>query len=145
MGLILLFFDILFHEQLQEKLQVCGYSEKLWIQISTLDTWPQETILKDFNVSKYLIWKTLKLKLGDLLTSPRKKIWKRLKTEANQAVLDFYEKNEYCWQMPRKKDHVIFNLKFISKSIFFCIISKNSINNLHIISYTKRTYQCFSG
>ena len=34
--------------------------------------------------------------------------------------------------MPGKKNYDIFNLMSISKSIFFCIISKNSTNNLRL-------------
>ena len=45
------------HKQLKEKLQVCGYSEKLQMLILLPDTWSQEKISKNFNVSEYLVQK----------------------------------------------------------------------------------------
>ena len=47
-----------FCKQLKEKLQICGYSEKLQILTLVPDTWSQDKIYKDLNVSEYLVLKT---------------------------------------------------------------------------------------
>ena len=48
---------------------------------------------------------SIKLKLADgILVTPRKKRRKRLRPVVKQAVLDFYENDEYSQQMPDKED-----------------------------------------
>ena len=84
------------HEQLKEKSQVCGYSEKLQILTLVPNTWSLEKISKDFDVSEYLVGKARKLKLADgVLATPRKKLGKKFKARAKQAVLNFYDNDEY--------------------------------------------------
>ena len=47
-------------------------------------------------MSEYLAQKAQKLKLADgILATPREKVGKSLKPQAKQAVLDFYENDEY--------------------------------------------------
>ena len=99
-------------KQLNEKLKVCGYQEKLQILTLVPDTWSGEYISKDFDASEYeyLVWKAQKLKLAytsivlaaiskladiSILATPRKKAGKSLKPKAKQAVLDFYKNDEY--------------------------------------------------
>ena len=95
------------HKQLKEKLQVCRYSEKLQILTLMPDIRSRKKSSKDFNVSEYLVQIAQKLKLADsILVTPRKKFGKSLKPKAKQAVLDFYENDEYSQQMPGKKDYV---------------------------------------
>ena len=58
-------------------------------------------------MSEYLAQKAQKLKLADgILATPREKVGKSLKPQAKQAVLDFYENDEYFQQMPGKNNNV---------------------------------------
>ena len=64
------------------------------------------------HTSQGTVWKARKLKLADgILATPRKQVGKSLKPEAKQAVLDFYETDEYSQQMPGKKDYVNISFK----------------------------------
>ena len=66
------------------------------------------------------------MKLADgILVTLRKKRRKRLKPVAKQAVLDFYENDEYSQQMPDKEDYVNISLNVHKQSIFFHVISKS--------------------
>ena len=56
-------------------------------------------------MSEYLAQKAQKLKFADsILATPREKVGKSLKPQAKQAVLDFYENDEYFQQMPGKNN-----------------------------------------
>ena len=52
------------------------------------------------------------MKLADgILATPREKVGKSLKPQAKQAVLDFYENDEYFQQMPGKNNNVSISLE----------------------------------
>ena len=60
------------------------------------DTLSRKKKSKDLNVSEYLAQKAQKLKSADnILATPREKVGKGLKPQAKQAVLDFYQNDEY--------------------------------------------------
>ena len=46
-----------------------------------------------------------------ILATPREKVGKSLKPQAKQAVLDFYENDEYFQQMPGKNNNVSISLE----------------------------------
>ena len=46
-----------------------------------------------------------------ILAKPREKVGKSLKPQAKQAVLDFYENDEYFQQMPGKNNNVSISLE----------------------------------
>ena len=50
-----------------------------------------------------------------ILATLRRKVGKSLKPEAKQAVLDFYENDEYSRQMPGKKDYVSVSFKTLKQ------------------------------
>ena len=63
-------------------------------------------------MSEYLAQKAQKLKFADsILATPREKVGKSLKPQAKQAVLDFYENDEYFQQMPGKNNNVSISLE----------------------------------
>ena len=63
-------------------------------------------------MSEYLAQKAQKLKFADsILATPREKVRKSLKPQAKQAVLDFYENDEYFQQMPGKNNNVSISLE----------------------------------
>ena len=63
-------------------------------------------------MSEYLAQKAQKLKFVDgILATPREKVGKKLKPQAKQAVLDFYENDEYFQQMPGKNNNVSISLE----------------------------------
>ena len=63
-------------------------------------------------MSEYLAQKAQKLKFADgILATPREKVGKKLKPQAKQAVLDFYENDEYFQQMPGKNNNVSISLE----------------------------------
>ena len=67
---------------------------------------------KDLNVSEYFAQKAQKLKsAATILATPREKVGKSLKPQAKQAVLDFYENDEYFQQMPGKNNYVSISLE----------------------------------
>ena len=67
---------------------------------------------KDLNVSEYLAQKAQNLKSADsILATPREKVGKGLKPQAKQAVLDFYQNDEYFQQMPGKNNYVSISLE----------------------------------
>ena len=69
-------------------------------------------VRKRSHTSQGTVWKAWKLKLADgMLATPRKQVGKSLKPEAKQAVLDFYETDEYSQEMPGKKDYVSISVK----------------------------------
>ena len=83
-------------------------------------------------MSEYLAQKAQKLKFADsILATPREKVGKSLKPQAKQAVLDFYENDEYFQQMPGKnnvsislethkqKRHLLCNFKDIYQEFKF--------------------------
>ena len=95
------------HKKSKEKLEVCGYTGQLQILTLAPDTQSQKKKKnsKDFNVSEYLAQKEQKLKLADgILATPREKVGKSLKPQAKQAVLDFYENDEYFQQVPGRNN-----------------------------------------
>ena len=54
-------------------------------------------------MSEYLAQKAQKLADG-ILATPREKVGKSLKPQAKQAVLDFYENDEYFQQVPGRNN-----------------------------------------
>ena len=63
-------------------------------------------------MSEYLAQKAQKLKFVDgILATPREKVGKKLKPQVKQAVLDFYENDEYFQQMPGKNNNVSISLE----------------------------------
>ena len=63
-------------------------------------------------MSEYLAQKAQKLKFADsILATPGEKVGKSLKPQAKQAVLDFYENDEYFQQMPGKNNNVSISLE----------------------------------
>ena len=60
-----------------------------------------------------------------ILATLRRKVGKSLKPEAKQAVLDFYENDEYSRQMPGKKDCVSVSFKTLKqKRLLLCNLSR---------------------
>ena len=63
-------------------------------------------------MSEYLAQKAQKLKYADgILATTWEKVGKKLKPQAKQAVLDFYENDEYFQQMPGKNNNVSISLE----------------------------------
>ena len=60
-----------------------------------------------------------------ILATPRKMVGKSLKPKAKQAVLDFYENDEYSRQIPGKKDYVSVSFKTLKqKCLLLCNLSR---------------------
>lgn len=93
---------------LKEKCSLAS-SKSEQVQILTLApaSWTIEHTAEQFHVSKYLVRKARELKKAKgILSKPEAKEGKTLSKEVEQAVIDFYKRDDISRLCPGKKDFV---------------------------------------
>ena len=89
---------------MKEKLKGSSFSEKIQILTLVPDSWSRSYCATFFNVSEHLVRQARELKKSKgILAVPDQKKGKRLPDNVTEAVIEFYEDDEYSNATTREK------------------------------------------
>ena len=100
------------HELMKDKLKGSSFSEKIQILTLIPDSWSRSYCSTFFDVSEHLIRQARDLKkTKGILAVPNAKKGKKLPDKVIEAVINFYEDDEFSRLLPGKKDTVSIGYK----------------------------------
>ncbi|XP_049777645.1 uncharacterized protein LOC126175133 [Schistocerca cancellata] len=114
-------FDVMI-SLMKEKISSVGRSRKIQILTLAPDSWSRNKVMKEFNVSEYMVRQARKLKSEKgILETPGPKKGKTLSENTVRLVTDFYEKDESSRVLPGTKDKVSVQKNvYMQKRLILC-------------------------
>lgn len=107
---------------LKEKILSVGRSQKIQILTLAPESWSKEKVMKEFNVSEYIVRQARKLKREKgILAIPDPKKGKTLSENTIKLVTDFYQNDESSRVLPGAKDKVSVKKNvYMQKRLILC-------------------------